>query len=178
MAEGRQWHCAIGGRKYGPVMEAELRTWVAQRRLTYRDMVWTEGMGQWQPLQAVLHMFPDGLPIPGASLPAATRQTAYPPHNGTTVLVLGILSLCLGPIVGVILGPIAWSMGNKELRRIDAGQVDPTGRGQVNGGRICGIIGFFVGLAGVVIIFIFLIIPFLLVGVLGAAAAGAAAGGM
>jgi hypothetical protein len=38
------------------------------------------------------------------------------------------------------MGPIAWSMGNEELRRIDAGQASPMGRGSVTAGRICGII--------------------------------------
>jgi len=58
-----------------------------------------------------------------------------PPRSGT-ILVLGILSL----IVCGFLGPIAWSMGNEELRRIDAGQVDPSTRSNVSAGRVCGII--------------------------------------
>jgi hypothetical protein len=58
--------------------------------------------------------------------------------QGTTILVLGILSL----VVCGILGPIAWNMGNKALREIDASpQVTYTNRGNVNAGRICGIIG-------------------------------------
>jgi hypothetical protein len=58
------------------------------------------------------------------------------PNRGGTVLVLGILSL----VVCSIMGPIAWSMGSEELRRIDAGQAPPDGRGNANAGKICGII--------------------------------------
>lgn len=61
----------------------------------------------------------------------------YPvPARGGTILVLGILSL----VVCGILGPIAWSMGNEELRRIERGEVDPSTRGNVTAGRICGMI--------------------------------------
>lgn len=61
----------------------------------------------------------------------------YPvPARGGTILVLGILSL----VACNILGPIAWSMGNEELRRIDRGEVDPSTRGNVTAGRICGMI--------------------------------------
>jgi uncharacterized membrane protein YjgN (DUF898 family) len=58
--------------------------------------------------------------------------------NGTTVLVLGILSLVL---CGV-LGPFAWSMGSKALREIEANpSVQWSNRSNVTAGRICGIIG-------------------------------------
>jgi hypothetical protein len=60
----------------------------------------------------------------------------YPSRAGT-ILALGILSL----VVCSILGPIAWAMGNEELRRIAAGQTPPDAQGNVTGGRICGIIG-------------------------------------
>lgn len=66
----------------------------------------------------------------------------YPPSagpassgtNGTMILILGILSL-----VGCsILGPVAWILGNNALA---SGTVDPSQAGQVNAGRICGMIG-------------------------------------
>jgi hypothetical protein len=58
------------------------------------------------------------------------------PHRGTTILVLGILGLVLcGP-----LGIAAWIMGNGDLREMNAGTMDPSGRGNTNAGRICGII--------------------------------------
>ena len=59
------------------------------------------------------------------------------PHRGTLILVLGILSL----VVCAPLGIVAWVMGNGDLKQMDAGAMDPTGRSLTNGGRICGMIG-------------------------------------
>ncbi|WP_043639456.1 DUF4190 domain-containing protein [Nonomuraea candida] len=56
--------------------------------------------------------------------------------NGTTILVLGILSL----VVCQIIGPFAWSMGNKALREIDESGYYYENRGHIQAGRICGII--------------------------------------
>jgi hypothetical protein len=73
------------------------------------------------------------------------------PSRAGTVLTLGILSL----VVCTILGPIAWSMGNEEMRRMDAGETDPSQRGSVNAGRICGIIGTaFLIFSAVIIMFV------------------------
>jgi hypothetical protein len=56
--------------------------------------------------------------------------------RGTTVLVLGILSI----VVCSVMGPIAWVMGNEDLRQIDAGNASPQERGTVQAGRILGMI--------------------------------------
>jgi predicted Zn finger-like uncharacterized protein len=69
------------------------------------------------------------------------------PHRGTTVLVLGILSLFM---FGIILGPIAWIMGNNDMREIRAGRMDPAGEGNTNAGRICGMIGTIKDIIGLV----------------------------
>ncbi len=59
------------------------------------------------------------------------------PHRGTLILVLGILSL----VVCSPLGIFAWIMGSNDLREMDAGTMDPSGRDTTKAGRICGIIG-------------------------------------
>lgn len=59
------------------------------------------------------------------------------PHRASTVLAIGIISLVA---CGIILGPIAWSMGNKDLREMDAGLMDPTGRDMTKAGKICAMI--------------------------------------
>ncbi len=59
------------------------------------------------------------------------------PHRGTLILVLGILSLVLCAPLGIA----AWIMGNGDLKEIDAGTMDPSGRSTTNAGRICGMIG-------------------------------------
>lgn len=59
------------------------------------------------------------------------------PHRGSTILVLGILSL----VVCAVCGPIAWVMANKDIAAMDAGLMDPLGMEQTKAGKICGIIG-------------------------------------
>ncbi len=69
-----------------------------------------------------------------------TAGTEHP--QGTTILVLGIMSLVLTSVcgIGMLLGPVAWIMGNSALKEIDANPGAYSNRGNVQGGRICGII--------------------------------------
>ncbi|MBM3831424.1 MAG: DUF4190 domain-containing protein [Verrucomicrobia bacterium] len=83
------------------------------------------------------------------------------PHRGTLILVLGILGL----FVCAPLGIAAWIMGNGDLKQMDGGIMDPSGRSSTNAGRICGIITTVFILLGVVIG-----IALLALGVIGAAA--------
>lgn len=69
------------------------------------------------------------------------------PHRGTLILILGILGL-------VVCGPLAiaaWVMGAGDLKEMDAGTMDPSGRGTTNAGKICGIIGTILLILGLVI---------------------------
>ncbi len=59
------------------------------------------------------------------------------PHRGVLILVFGILSLVACPFFGVA----AWMMGDTDLREIDNGRMDPSGRDLTKAGRICGIVG-------------------------------------
>lgn len=72
----------------------------------------------------------------------------YPqkPHRGVMILVFGILGL----VCCVIFGIIAWVMGNGDLREMDAGRMDPSGRGLTQAGKICGIISVGLALVGLV----------------------------
>ncbi len=84
------------------------------------------------------------------------------PHRATTVLVLGILSL----VICAPLGIGAWVMGNNDLREMNGGLMDPTGRDSTSAGRICGIIGTVLFIVQIVVIFV----AFLFIGVAGVAA--------
>lgn len=77
----------------------------------------------------------------------------YEHPEGTTVLVLGVLSL----VVCQFLGPVAWIMGNKAIAEIDSNPGAYTNRGSVQAGRICGIISSCLIIATVVFIAIALI---------------------
>ena len=59
------------------------------------------------------------------------------PHRGTLILVLGILSLVVCQPIGIA----AWIMGGNDLKEMDAGTMDPSGRGSTQAGKICGMIG-------------------------------------
>jgi len=83
------------------------------------------------------------------------------PHRGTLILVLGILSIVLCQILGIP----AWVMGNGDLKQMDAGTMDPSGRSITNAGRICGIVATILLILGALAGF-----AFFLLAVLGAAA--------
>ncbi len=58
------------------------------------------------------------------------------PHRGTLILVLGILGL----VICFPLGIAAWIMGQGDLKEMDSGVMDPTGRGMTSAGKIIGIV--------------------------------------
>jgi len=66
------------------------------------------------------------------------------PHRGTLVLVLGILGL----VVCVICGILAWVFGNADLKEMDAGQMDPSGRGMTQAGKIVGMVSVILNVVG------------------------------
>ena len=70
------------------------------------------------------------------------------PHRGTLILVLGILSL-VG--CGFFTGIPAAIMGGGDLKKMDAGQMDPEGRQLTNIGRILGIVSIVLTLVGCLI---------------------------
>lgn len=73
--------------------------------------------------------------------------------QSTTILVLGILSI----VCCQILGPVAWIMGNKAVKEIDANPGAYSGRETANIGRILGIIGTVLLAIGLVIAIIYII---------------------
>jgi hypothetical protein len=82
------------------------------------------------------------------------------PHRGGLVLTLGIISIVAGTVgcvvciwlsgvIGLGFGVTAVLMGRTDLRQMDAGTMDPDGRGLTKAGLICGIVGMVCGaLAG------------------------------
>jgi hypothetical protein len=88
------------------------------------------------------------------------------PHRGTTVLVLGILGLLMCPILGVI----AWTMARTDMAKMDAGQMDPEGRGTTQAGMICGIIATVLLVLQLIVVCGYFAVVFAVIG--GAAAAG------
>ena len=70
------------------------------------------------------------------------------PHRGTLILILGILGIvCCGIFTAIP----AWIMGSSDLKEMDAGTMDPAGRGNTNAGKICGMIGCILTVVGIVV---------------------------
>jgi hypothetical protein len=65
------------------------------------------------------------------------RRPDYDDHRGTLILILGICSLVVAPIP---FGPIAWFLGNADLKEIRAGHMDPEGESSTQIGRILGMV--------------------------------------
>jgi len=80
-------------------------------------------------------------PVSVPQPPATSGGALVKPHRGVVVLVLGIL----GIVVCFICGIFAWVMGKNDLREMDAGIMDPAGRGITKAGKICGMIGTILG---------------------------------
>jgi hypothetical protein len=78
------------------------------------------------------------------------------PHRGTMILILGILGLVVcGP-----LGIAAWIMGAGDLKEMDAGTMDPSGRGATQAGKICGIIATVLIILSLIAVAIFMMFGF------------------
>lgn len=89
---------------------------------------------------------PYGAPAYGGMSPFAGRY--YQPHRGVLILVLGILGLSLCGLIGI---PAAF-MGLTDLRAMNDGRMDPSGKGLTIAGMILGWIC--VGLLVLAILFI------------------------
>jgi hypothetical protein len=66
----------------------------------------------------------------------APRRGGGKPHRGVMILVLGIL----GFFCCFILGIVAFFMGQSDIKEMDAGRMDPSGRGLTKAGMIIGLI--------------------------------------
>jgi hypothetical protein len=84
------------------------------------------------------------------------------PHRGVLILILGILSFFGCSIFTAI---PAWVMGNSDLKEMDAGTMDPAGRGMTQAGKILGIIAVVLAILTVVVI-----VALLALGILGGVA--------
>ena len=150
------WYAHIGGKQYGPVAIEELRDWMQQDRVAPSDLVWREGMADWTPAGKVPELSggaspqPGQPPLPGQPGPGGYSQPAVAyaePHRGGTVLTFGILGLLCCFLFGIA----AWSMGNTDMRKMDAGTMDPAGRAMTQAGKIIGLIATILALVGLAI---------------------------
>jgi hypothetical protein len=136
-----QWFYCKETEQFGPVPDDTIQAMISSGELKPSNIVWREGMTDWQPIEDVSEL---SIYIPWSSQTSAAPpapagsgvRRRQSPHRGATVLVLGIL----GILVCFILGIIAWSMGSGDLKAMDRGRMDPSGRGLTQAGMVLGII--------------------------------------
>lgn len=118
-----QWYYAKNGQQQGPVSEEQLRQMLGSGELLGTDLVWRDGMNQWEPAGRV---------FPGVGAPAPVAPTMQPPGYGnaypppqagfgqgpygqissedSTQKTLAIVAIVLG-CVGFICCPIVFGVG-------------------------------------------------------------------
>jgi ribosomal protein L40E len=84
------------------------------------------------------------------------------PHRGQTVITLGVISVVCGGIsmmgcpflsvFGLGLGIPVWVMGQRDLRKMRLGVMDPRGEAQTRSGWVCGIVGTILSILGVLVL--------------------------
>ena len=132
--------------KYGPIGEGEIRAWLQQGRMNQGSLVRAVDSEEWRPLsdypELMALLAPSSLVPPSSPSSSQAAATHFAPHRGALILTFGILSIvCCFPF-----GIAAWIMGNNDMQQIEAGMMDPSGKGITNAGKICGIIGTILGI--------------------------------
>ncbi len=142
-----EWFCYASGQRYGPITQDELGLWIQQGRVKPTDLVWRDGMPEWQEARAVPELASLFVVMPPA-VPIApyTGARHLAPHRGTTILVFGILGL----LCCIIFAIVAWVMANEDLQRMALGQMDPSGRDLTKAGKVLGQISVGLSILGVV----------------------------
>jgi hypothetical protein len=88
--------------------------------------------------------------------PGALRRDCEP-HRGRLLLKLGAAAYALGVVsailfclapLAVLLGAGAWGLAVRDLTKMEAGVMDPGGRGQAEKGRRLGCLGLVAAVAG------------------------------
>ena len=141
VAATQQWRMrAPEGQTYGPVAKEELDRWVSEGRVTADCQLHCDGTGQWQGADEVYSALrPQSQATTAAGPESSTTSRRYrhtEAHRGILILAWGILSWVSCPIFGII----AWVLGNRDLREMRAGRMDPSGMGLTQAGQILGMI--------------------------------------
>ena len=135
--------------EYGPTDEGQIRAWLEQGRMNQDSLVRAVDSEEWRPLNDYPELMALLAPSSSATPPKPTPPPQadvkhYEPHRGVLILTFGILGVaCCFPF-----GIAAWVMGNNDMKQIEAGTMDPTGKGTTNAGKICGIIGTAIAILG------------------------------
>ena len=137
---GKQWYYGQNGDQYGPFTWDKLQELAAIGILRGYDLVWCEGMTEWEPAERISSLFPapavaappsqhwrpPAAPPPSYDPPPRMAPVRYnapyhataPSHQG--LAIAGLIGAFVMPIIGLILSWIALSTmkrdGNPEGR--------------------------------------------------------------
>jgi hypothetical protein len=169
-----EWFYGKEGQQYGPIDEATLRARIVTGEVGPRDLIWSEGMSSWQPLQelpqfaAAPQVTVDpatGMPREGGVPPELMSQSPYAPPavglegasyrpgpslpvtNGLAIasMVCGILSLVFFCLCGgVFLGIPGVICGHLSLSQLQNPENSQAGKSMAIAGLICGYIGIII----------------------------------
>ena len=148
------------GNEYGPITAKEISDWQAQGRMNSESLVRHSNSRDWMQLSSYPELASDSAHEPTSvdssespppqeahEVPPQQAYAQYEEHRGTMILVFGILGIaCCFPF-----GIAAWVMGNADMQKINAGIMDPEGKGSTNAGKICGIISVALASLGILL---------------------------
>ena len=126
------------GEEYGPISAIDVREWQNQGRINNESLVRYSNSRDFKPLSdfSELNTTP--------TTPTHQDGQDFQPHRGSMILTFGIIGVaCCFPF-----GIAAWVMGHSDIKSIDSGVMDPSGRSMTNGGKICGIISVIIAVLG------------------------------
>lgn len=79
-----QWYYVQNGQQAGPVDDATFRQWIAEGRIGRDQLVWREGMAQWQAAGMIPGLFSDMAPaVPAEACCLVENRLADPPSDGS-----------------------------------------------------------------------------------------------
>ncbi len=102
MSERLYYFKAGDGNEYGPISAEEVTAWQKQGRMNSESLVRYEDSNDWVPLVNMPELTSPTVSTPPVLVtqsiePPTQQPVRYEEHRGTTILILGILSLMAPP---------------------------------------------------------------------------------
>ncbi len=137
------WYYAVNGQRQGPIDFEQLRHMVAMGQIAAGDLVWHEGMGDWQTVSSIPALAPRPQPVYPAPAPPPQYQGYAPApmqyHSAMPtgpssqgMAIAGFVCALVFPLLGLIFSLVALS-GMKKHRNDE-------GKGLATAGLVISII--------------------------------------
>lgn len=165
---------------FGPASFQDLERWVQEGRITSDCELCQGAAGNWRPADWLFPSLkgqasfspqlaastpaamysrpahtPSQYPPPGSTATSAAGTRYVNAHRGALILILGLMGL----FIQCPLFPfMSWVMGSNDLREMEAGRMDPSGRDLTRAGMIVGMILSILWILAFVVFFVMLLI--------------------